>query len=258
MPPFEEPLPDVRTLLLSGRLDFRTPLENARGLGELLPRHELVGVGGTGHDVLDSDITGCAALALRRFAQSRKVGKPCVGKSNAVEPFPTPPRKLRDFRTAPGVPGARGRVVFGVLDTAVDARVTALQTLYAGFDPVRGGGLRGGRFSATIDDGRFTLRNYQYLRGLKVSGRLVAAGDQELRGTVRVDGPGGLDGTLRLDAGGGVRGRIGGRDVRYRPRTGITLQVSKASAGDAARPRTAGRRLPSLRAVAQQLARRMP
>jgi pimeloyl-ACP methyl ester carboxylesterase len=250
--PSEAPLPDVPALLYSGRLDFRTPLENARAVQATLPRAELVGVAGTGHDVLDSDITGCAATALRRFARRRPVGTPCAGRTNIVEPFPTPPRRLRDFRPAPGVRGDRGRIVFGVLDTVVDARVTALQTLYAGFDPVRGGGLRGGTFSASIDEGRFDLRRYQYLDGLRVTGRLLAEGENDVRGRVRVDGPGRLDGWLRLDRRGGVRGRIGGRAVRYRP----GASASAAAAG--ARPRLAGRPLPSLRAAAARLARRLP
>jgi hypothetical protein len=50
--------------------------------------------------------------------------------------------------------------MFAVLDTVTDARLAALQTLFAGLQ-VRGGGLRGGSFSADASfAGRLRLREY--------------------------------------------------------------------------------------------------
>ena len=49
-----------------------------------------------------------------------------------MRPPPLPPRALSDFRSAPGVGGERGRALFAVLDTVADARLSALQTLFAG------------------------------------------------------------------------------------------------------------------------------
>ena len=80
-------------------------------------------------------------------------------------PTPLPPHSLNDFRSAPGVGGSRGRAVFAVLDTVTDGRLAALQTLFAGLQ-VRGGGLRGGSFSAEASfEGRLRLRDYAFVPG---------------------------------------------------------------------------------------------
>ncbi len=216
--PSAAPLPDVPALLLSGRLDTRTPLENSAALLAQLPHGQLLTVAGTGHDVLDSDISGCAARALERFADGRPIGTPCAGKDNAVGVLARPARSIAAYRRAPGVAGDRGRVLFAALDTIVDAQVSALQTLYAGYSELQGGGLRGGRFSASSDGAHLRLHRYELVPGLRVSGvlRALASADAE---TVAVDGPGRLDGTLRIGAKGVVTGRLGGRAVRYVPRT---------------------------------------
>jgi pimeloyl-ACP methyl ester carboxylesterase len=249
--PSSDPLPDVPTLLLSGRLDTRTPVENSHELLPALPHGQLLTVAGTGHDVLDSDITGCAARALRRFADGRAIGTPCRGKDNSVSVLPRPARSLSAYRRAPGVPGNRGRVVFATLDTIFDAQVSALQTVYAGFAHVQGGALRGGRFSASADGARLRLHQYALVPGLTVSGSLRASDSADV-GSVKVDGPGGLDGTLRITAKGVVTGRLGGRAVRYDPAK-YRGRASGARAGRA----PAARRLPSLAAV-QQRARALP
>jgi pimeloyl-ACP methyl ester carboxylesterase len=117
--PSQAPLPDVPALILDGRLDLRTPLENGRQLALELPHARVVTVPGTGHDELDSDVTGCTAIALRRFVNRERVGDPCSGKTNAVEPYPIAPRALSAFRAAPGTSGARGRVVSAALVSAI-------------------------------------------------------------------------------------------------------------------------------------------
>ena len=183
-----------------------------------LPHGQLLTVAGTGHDVLDSDITGCAARALKRFAGGQQIGTPCAGRDNAVGVLARPPKSIAAYRRAPGVAGDRGRVLFAALDTVVDAQVSALQTLYAGYSHVQGGGLRGGRFSASPDGAHLRLHRYELVPGLRLSGVLRAA-DQADAGTVTVDGPGHLDGALRISAKGVVTGRLGGRAVRYAPRT---------------------------------------
>ena len=212
--PSTAPLPDVPALILDGRLDLRTPLENGQELARELPHASVVTVPGTGHDELDSDFTGCAAIALRRFADGRQVGDPCAGKSNAVSPYPIAPRRLSGFRVAPGTSGNRGRVVSAAIVSALDARAAILQDLFAGFEELRGGGLRGGSYALKGSDS-LVLRRYRYVAGVRVSGSLrLGAGNTN--GRVRVDGPGKLDGTLVLDGRGGARGTIGGRHVRAR------------------------------------------
>jgi hypothetical protein len=240
--PSTAPLPDIPTLLLSGRLDTRTPTENARELQALLPHAQVLTVAGTGHDVLDSDVTGCAARALRRFADGRRIGTPCAGLSNAVTVLPRPALSLSAYRRAPGVAGSRGRVLSATLDTVVDAQVAALQTLYAGFHAIQGGGLRGGRFAASSDGARLRLHGYALLAGLRVSGDLRASSSGDA-GTVAVDGPGHLDGTLHLAATGVVTGTLGGRAVRYDP-AGRGGSESSSAASKSNFSSLARRRLP--------------
>jgi hypothetical protein len=244
------PLPDVPALLLSGRLDTRTPLENAKELLPQLPGGQLLTVAGTGHDVLDSDITGCVARALERFADGERIGRPCAGRDNAVGVLARPPTSIAAYRRAPGVAGDRGRVLFAALDTVVDAQVSALQTLYGGYSRLQGGGLRGGRFSASADGARLRLHRYELVSGLRVSG-VLRASDSRDAGTVTVDGPGRLDGTLRIGAQGAVTGRLGGRAVRYAPRT----QSAVAARGAGRAP--AALRLPSRSVSARQRALRL-
>jgi pimeloyl-ACP methyl ester carboxylesterase len=242
-PPFGGPLPDVPALLLGGRLDIRTPAENAQATAAVLPRASVVTVGGTGHDVVDSDLTGCAARALDRFTRAREVGRPCADRTNAVRPFPRPPTSLRDFRSAPGVGGTRGRALFAVLDTALDARVSSLQALLAGL-PTRGGGLRGGAYAAADAlDGDLRLRRYAYVPGLRITGSIDDA-DGDPHGTVQVDGPPGTSGYLRLDGRGGATGRLGGRAVRYGPRGSASASARATGAGAGSR-RADGPSLPA-------------
>lgn len=214
--PSSAPLPDVPALLLSGRLDTRTPVENSRELLPSLPHGQLLTVAGTGHDVLDSDITGCAAKALSLWADGKAIGNPCQDRDNAVSVLSRPARGLADYRRAPGVPGERGRELFAVLDTLVDGQVSALQAIFAGFTKVQGGGLRGGWFSGSADGSTMTLHRYQLVPRLRVSGavRTSAAG---AAGTVLIDGPRDLDGRLTISSKGVVTGTLGGRAVRYRP-----------------------------------------
>jgi len=228
-PPSTAPLPDVPTLLLSGRLDTRTPVENAQELLPSLPHGQLLTVTGTGHDVLDSDITGCAAKALSRWADGKAIGTPCKGRDNAVTVLSRPPVTLSSYRSAPGVGGERGRELFAVLDTLVDAQIASLQTIFAGFTTIQGGGLRGGFFTSSSDAGSLRLHRYALVPGLRVTGavRPTSAGGA---GTVAVDGPGRLDGALTITSAGTVTGTLGGKRVRYRP-SGGSAAASSVGAG---------------------------
>jgi pimeloyl-ACP methyl ester carboxylesterase len=227
-PPFTGPLPDVPALLLGGRLDTRTPIENALATRGELPHAALVTLKGSGHDMLDSDVTGCTARALALFTANLPVGHPCAARDNGVFPTPLPPRSLKDFRSAPSVGGTRGRALFAVLDTAADARLSALQLLFAGLD-ARGGGLHGGSFSGqSALDGPLRLRRYAYVPGLRVSGR-VQLSQRAPTGTVSVSGK--AHGTLTLDSRGGATGVLGGRHVRYRPRRRAAATALRAGGG---------------------------
>jgi hypothetical protein len=246
-PPFDGPLPDVPALLLGGGVDLRTPFENAIKTAAELPHSTLVRVAGTGHDELDSDVTGCTQTALTRFAEDKPVGEPCRGRTNIVRPVPRPPRTLRDFRSAPGVGGDRGRELFAVLETIEDVRLTALQRIFSGLD-LRAGGLRGGRMAGRSDSEAVRLDRYALLSGVPVTGT-VRLGGRDPLGTLRVGGR--LGGTLRLLKGGVASGTLGGRSVRFDASSGAVAAAVRT--GAAASPW--GLRGVSPARVAQQLRR---
>jgi pimeloyl-ACP methyl ester carboxylesterase len=227
-PPFRGPLPDVPALLLGGRLDLRTPIENARATAAQLPHSTVVALAGNGHDATDSDLTGCIDRAMSRFFGGRTVGNPCRGRNNGFTPLPQPPTTLGDFRSAPGVGGRRGRAVFGVLDTVQDAIITAGQLSDAQL-PARGGGLRGGRFRLFDAGSAVRLTRYAFVPGVRVSGTL-RAGDNDITGRLSVTGPKGVNGVVRLMDNGGATGRLGGRAFTYRPRRGGSGAAASADA----------------------------
>lgn len=69
--PVEPPLPTtIPTLVLSGELDLRTPLEGARRLARALHGH-LVVERGVGHGVLGENPYGCASPAVAAFLADR-------------------------------------------------------------------------------------------------------------------------------------------------------------------------------------------
>jgi pimeloyl-ACP methyl ester carboxylesterase len=216
-PQFTGPLPDVPALLLGGRLDLRTPIENALATHALLPHSTVVALPGNGHDATDSDTTGCIARATSRFFRNRVVGNPCRGRNNGFRPLPSPPRSLDDFRSAPGVGGTRGRALFAVLDTIQDTIITATQ-LQDSQLPLRYGGLRGGRFRIFDGGSAVRLTRYAFVPGLRVSGTL-RAGDTDITGRLVVEGPRGTSGVVELTRT-GATGRLGGRPFTFRASSG--------------------------------------
>jgi pimeloyl-ACP methyl ester carboxylesterase len=244
-PPFTGPLPDVPALLLGGRLDLRTPVENAMATAAQLPHASVVTLPGSGHDATDSDLTGCISRALTRFVAGRTVGNPCRGRDNGINPIPSPPHSLNDFRSAPGVGGVRGRALFAVLDTVQDSIITAGQLQDAGL-ALRGGGLRGGRFSFGDETGNLRLSRYRFVPGLRVSGT-VRADESDITGRLTVQGPRGASGFVQLTRT-GATGRLGGRNVRFR--AGRSASAAAAMAG-----RRTGGRTSALPVVPPQLRR---
>ena len=221
-------LPDVPALILSGSLDLRTPVEGARAVAAQLPHASLVELRGAGHDVLDGDLTGCAELAVERFAARRSVRFPCAGLSApAVRTAHVAPRKLKEAAGVPGLPGDRGRAVGAALATIEDATAASWIRFEAGLPGGRGGGLRGGRY----DDGLFLgngmrLRNYRLVSDLAVSGNLAETSPPS--GLLRLSGA--VNGSLTIHNWGYVTGVLDGKAVRWR------------AAGRKSHPRTAARR----------------
>ena len=210
------PFPDVPTLVLTGREDLRTPMENALGVAAQIPHAEVVEVPGTGHDELDSDSSGCVARALGRFIAGRPLGSACTRTSNQVPPAPVAPTSLSRVRTRPGARGARGRVLAAAVGAVDDARLMYEVLTDGGFAGRSGGGLRGGHWASVGTNG-FDLHGASWVRGVEVTGRVTSSLGR-YAGTVRVTAPHGLGGRLRFTHRGGVSGVLGGRRVHVAAR----------------------------------------
>ncbi|MCW2968224.1 MAG: alpha/beta fold hydrolase [Solirubrobacteraceae bacterium] len=221
------PMPDVPTLILSGGVDLRTPLEGAQALAAEIPHPQIVRLAGSGHDVGDTDTTGCVMTAERRFFADRPVGTPCQGKTVAPALALIPPLSLSAVRGVPGVPGARGQVVRAVTQTIGDASTSDNEAYYAGFNSTSGGGLRGGFYDvfAVGNAQGFAFHKLSYVPGVSISGAVGLSGS-DAAGHVKVHAPGGLSGTLRYK-GTDISGRLGGRAVHT---TIITLSRTRLPA----------------------------
>jgi pimeloyl-ACP methyl ester carboxylesterase len=216
-PPFPNRGPDLPVLVLGGREDLRTPLEDQRRAAGQFPRARVLAVPNTGHPVLASDASGCARSAVRAFLAGLRFGT-CPRTGRDV------PLALPVFRDLEDLPGAAGRVPRRIEQTAVAVDVTLrdvarqLAALGAGSvagdvtgDAIRIGGLRGGRL--VVGRRGVRLDRYEVVRGVRVSGRLRPAGT----GALVVRGAG-ADGTLSVFASGAFRGTLDGLTIRYRPR----------------------------------------
>ena len=220
---------------------MRTPAESGRATAALLPRARVVEVRGNGHDQVDTDATGCVARALKRWIDRKAVGDPCRGRSNQVDVMPQPPRSVTEFKASRQVPGARGRTLLAVIDTAGEVRFSALEAAFGGLDP-RGGGLRGGSYEASdAFEGTVRLRHYEYVPGVRVSGTL-RLGFNSVTGSVRVAGA--VSGRLRVNTSGGASGVLNGRTVRFRrsPATASAWQGGALRVPGAPRSRAAAER----------------
>lgn len=225
------PMPAVPTLILSGLADLRTPLEAGRALAAEVAGSQVVTLRGAGHDVFDSDSTGCVDVAIRRFFAGRPVGSPCRGRSMRPRILLTPPRSLAQVEPVPGLPAQRGRVLRAAVATVGDAWTSDNEAYYAGFRNTGGGGLRGGGFDSipTGRGQRLVLRRLEFVPGVRVSGSVVADG-RRLDGRIRVSTPSGRpEGTVVL-AGGRVRARIGGRTLRTSLGDLLRARLARAAA----------------------------
>jgi pimeloyl-ACP methyl ester carboxylesterase len=190
--------PNVPVLILSGRDDLRTPLEDARRTAAQYPNAQLLAVPGVGHSVLRSDPSGCAVTGLVAFLRGQTVAK-CSGPPPlvAVPYAPATIGKLRPTRLS-GLPGRTLSAITVALtgigfDTAGQVR-----------DRYRLPGLRAGYVRVTRT--ALTLHDVEWIRGVSIAGRLDARG----RGTVTVTGPNAAPGTVTFTRR-GASGTLGGR-----------------------------------------------
>jgi pimeloyl-ACP methyl ester carboxylesterase len=200
------PLPTVPTLVLDGQMDLRTPFEDASQIPSRIPGATVVEVPYTGHSVVASDQSSCAANSLAAFFAD-SAPPACPATKNPFAPTPRPPVALASVR-AVGPGGRIGRTVSAVRATVTDAwRQIVGEALAQGRAPSRVGGLRGG--NATVSSTTFRMRQYEYVKGVQVSGKVTPGGKAD----VTVRGGGAATGTLHITAGGAVSGRLDGRRV---------------------------------------------
>jgi hypothetical protein len=206
------PVPDVPALILSGRDDVRTPLEDARTLAGQLPHSRLVAVAHVGHAVLFNDLSGCALRAMDVFFGARRP-RDCVSAGRPVDPTDVPPTRLGQVDPLVGLPGRRGRTVRAALLTLQDGELHAP-------DSGRAGGLRGGYIAATSRS--LVMHDLVLVPGVRVS-VLERSGPAH----VSVAGPAASRAHLLVSRAGVVTGVVGGRRVH--------LVLARALAGGARR-----------------------
>src|SRR3954447_6969723 len=212
LPPPPGPLPDVKTLLVEGQDDLRTPVEGAKKLAALLPHSTLVAVPGVGHSVYGSDLSGCSDRALKNFFADKRINTNCRRSLGRIRPDGPIPGSLKKLNPA-AAPGTRGRTVSAATLTVFDVLEQSADSLLSNpLGLIRGGGLRGGRYFETRTTIR--LRNVVYIPGVRVSGDVFEGGGA----TLTIAGGEASHGHLRL-RGGHVTGVLAGRRVNGRIRS---------------------------------------
>lgn len=242
-------LPDVPTLILSGAQDLRTPTALAQQVAAQIPGAQLEVVPYTGHSVLGSDFSGCAAAALSAFFSGLPVSA-CTSTTDAFAPTPVSPTRLAYLSTPRGLRGRPGRTLTAVLDTLVDlSRQVISATLQADQELPSGssfGGLRGGY--ATLAPGSVRLVRYSFVSGVALSGTFPVSEGQLQPATIAIGGSAAARGRVAFTLHSYVSGRLGGRRFRV-SLANVKLSRAGARAFDEARwpIRVAAAALPQLR-----------
>jgi pimeloyl-ACP methyl ester carboxylesterase len=209
-PPFQSagPIPNVPTLVLDGRFDVRTPLEDASKITALIPGAQVLAVPFTGHSALSSDVSDeeCASRAIAQFFADQPVS-PCTQTDNPFSPAPVAPTQFK--RLQPTRRGGKvGRTITAALATSQDMRRQVIgDAIAVGQLPSRAGGLRGGR--AVVRNGVVTLLNVVYVLGVTVSGTVPVSGGRQV---LRIGGSKAAHGSLTVSAT-SIAGRLDGRRV---------------------------------------------
>jgi pimeloyl-ACP methyl ester carboxylesterase len=200
------PLPAVRTLVLAGQMDLRTPFEDAAQIAQRIPGAAIVQVPFTGHSTVSSDAStgsACTKGALATFFAGG-APTPCAASENPYSPTRRPPTSLQRITAS----SASRRTVIAATATVGDAaRQIIGDALALSAIPRHVGGLRAG--NATVNrDGSFKLNHYQYVPGVVVSGKV-----DKRTANVTIGGGGALSGKLTITAGGAAHGTLGGKKV---------------------------------------------
>jgi pimeloyl-ACP methyl ester carboxylesterase len=161
-------VPDVPVLVISGRDDIRTPLEDAQAVAAAYPHATVLAVPHIGHSVLTTDETKCAVNGAAAFLAGRPVA-PCATKPLVPAGAYFPARFTGSSAKAVEQTVAAVRHDLDVANAA-EEDPPSRHTL---------SGLRGG--STLVRRGAFDLRDVSLFAGLRVSGELSAAGNGTLR-----------------------------------------------------------------------------
>jgi pimeloyl-ACP methyl ester carboxylesterase len=198
-PPAPTGLPDVPTLILSGSQDLRTPTSNAQRVAAAIPGAQVEVVPFTGHSVIGSDLTGCAAKAVAAFFAGSPV-QACTDAKDALRPTPITPTHLAKIHPPSGLGGAPGKTLVAVLDTLLDLnRQVIAATIQADTQLPSGasfGGLRGGYAQLTTHSA--ILKNLSFVPGVRLSGTFPVLKGRLLPSTIRIDGANAAHGTVRI------------------------------------------------------------
>jgi pimeloyl-ACP methyl ester carboxylesterase len=217
-------LPDVPTLILSGAQDLRTPSSIAAQVAAGIPGAQMELVPFTGHSVLGSDFSGCAAAAVSAFFAASPAA-PCSSATNPFAPTPIAPRRLAYLSPPPGLHGNPGRTLTAVLDTLIDlSRQVISATLQATQELPSGssfGGLRGGY--ARLTSAAATLRRYSFVSGVELSGVFPVRNGTLQPATIRISGAQASSGTVTFGVHKYVAGTLGRKHFR------VSLASVKAS-----------------------------
>lgn len=201
------PLPAVRTLVLDGQMDLRTPVEDAAQIPQRIPGAILVQVPFTGHSTVSSDASTDSACTKGAIATFFAGGVPaaCAPSKNPYSPTRRPPTSLQRITAS----STSRRTVIAAAATVADAaRQIIGDALALSAVPKHVGGLRAG--NATVNrDGSFRLNHYEYVPDVVVSGKV----DTKRNATITIRGGGALSGKLTITAGGAVHGTLGGKKV---------------------------------------------
>jgi pimeloyl-ACP methyl ester carboxylesterase len=226
-------LPSVPTLILSGRQDLRTPSSVAAQVASQIPGAQLEQVPFTGHSVVGSDFSGCAAAALSAFFTGRTVSA-CTAAKNNFSPTPVAPTRLSRVPAPPALAGRPGHTLTAVLDTLVDlSRQVISATLQAAQELPSGssfGGLRGGY--AELSTTAATLRHYSFVSGVQLSGTFPVRNGELQPATIAISGSQASHGSVTFGLRKYVTGTLGGRHFRINLATVRVAAASAPAAGE--------------------------
>src|SRR4051794_5683031 len=158
---------NVRVLVVSGRDDLRTPLEDARRTASQYPNAQVLAVPDTGHSVLSSDPTSCTVTGVTDFLGGGTVAK-CGREERQPDIFPYVPADVANLKRVPGLPAAEGRTATAIGATLLDAFRQAERLAEPGAN--RRGGLRAGTLHAAGTTA--SRRGHPVVNGVPLTGTL--------------------------------------------------------------------------------------